>query len=129
MRWGMFLAAVVLGATYFAPVASAADKPGKVLRHIVLYKFRDDLTSAQIQELIDAFCQLPKKIDTVIGFEHGPNVSHEGKNDGLTYAFVVTFKDEAGRDAYIKHPAHAEYVKIAVTRRERAVVLDYWAEP
>lgn len=107
-----------------------ATKPAstKVLRHIVMYKFKDEITKAQIQEVIDAFANLPKKIDAVIGFEHGPNVSPEGKSEGFTYCFVVTFKDEAGRAAYLKHPAHDEYVKVVKDRREKVVVFDYWAD-
>ena len=73
-----------------------------------------------------AFSALPKKIDTIVGFERGTNVSPEGKSEGLTHAFVVSFRDEAGRDAYLKHPAHLEYVKLASTRREKVVVFDYW---
>ena len=108
--------------------AEGAAAKGKVLRHLVLYKFRDDVKPAQLQEVIDTFAGLPKQIDTIIGFEHGPNVSPEGKSDGLTYAFAVTFRDEAGRDAYLKHPAHDNYVKVVRDRREKVVVFDYWAE-
>lgn len=107
---------------------TAADKPAKVLRHIVMYKFKDGLPQQQVQEVIDAFSQLPKKIDTVIGFEHGPNVSPEGKSDGLTYCFCVTFRDEKGRAVYLEHPAHAEYVNVVKDRREKVVVFDYWAD-
>ena len=42
--------------------------------------------------------------------------------------FVVTFKDEAGRDAYLKHPAHDAYVLVVKDKREKVVVFDYWAE-
>src|SRR5438034_11696177 len=79
--------------------ATAADKE-KVLRHVVLYKFKDDITPAQLKEVIDAFGALPKKVDTIIGFEHGTNVSKEGKSEGFTHAFVVTFKNEADAAAY-----------------------------
>ena len=106
--------------------ASAAQRPDRVLRHIVLYKFKSDLTAAQVQEVIDAFAALPKKIDAIVAFERGANVSAEGKSEGLTHCFVVSFRDEAGRDAYLKHPAHLEYVKLAGTRREKVVVFDYW---
>src|SRR5436189_4533877 len=105
--------------------ASAADK---VLRHIVMYQFKDDVTPAQLKEVIDAFAGLPKKIDTIIGFEHGTNVSKEGKSDGFTHVFVVTFKNEADRDAYIAHPAHDAYVKVVRDRREKVIVFDYWAD-
>ena len=107
--------------------AAAADKPTRLLRHIVLYKFKDDLKPGQLQEVIDAFVALPKKIDTIVGFEHGTNISEENKSEGLTHAFVVTFRDESGRDVYLKHPAHLEYVSIVKDRREKVVVFDYWA--
>ena len=95
---------------------SAAEK---VLRHIVMYQFKPDVTPAQLQEVIDAFAGLPKKIDTIIGFEHGANVSKEGKSEGFMHVFVVTFKNEADRDAYILHPAHEAYVKVVRDRREK----------
>ena len=114
----------LLGASISMP-ASAADK---VLRHIVLYKFKDDVTPAQLKEVIDAFAALPKKVDTIIGFEHGTNVSKEGKSEGFTHVFVVTFKNEADLAAYLVHPAHEAYVKVVRDRREKVVVFDYWAE-
>ena len=108
--------------------SSAADKPAKVLRHVVLYKFKDDLQPAQIQEVVAAFAALPGKIDTVAGLEYGTNVSEEGKSEGLTHCFLVTFRDAAGRDAYIKHPAHQAYVNLVRDRREKVVVFDFWAD-
>jgi hypothetical protein len=113
------------GATVVMPSASAAEK---VLRHIVMYKFKDDVTPAQLKEVIDAFAGLPKKVDTIIGFEHGTNVSKEGKAEGLTHAFVVTFKNETDLANYLVHPAHEEYVKVVRDRREKVIVFDYWAE-
>ncbi len=106
--------------------ATAAEKPPRLLRHVVMYKYKDDLTPAQVQEVIDAFASLPAKIGTIVDFERGENVSPEGKSDGLTHAFVVTFKDEQGRATYLDHPAHLEYVKLAGPRRDKVVVFDYW---
>ncbi len=121
--------ALMLVAMMFArgDAAAANEKPPKVLRHMVMYKYKDDLTPEQVQEVIDAFVALPSKIDTIVDFEHGENVSPEGKSDGLTHAFVVTFQDEAGRAAYLDHPAHLEYVKLAGPRRDKVVVFDYWS--
>ncbi len=107
--------------------AHAAHKEAKVLRHVVLYKFKDDLPAEQVQQVVDTFAALPQKVDTIVDFEYGTNVSPEGKSEGLTHAFVVTFRDEAGRDAYLKHPAHLAYVDVVRDRREKVVVFDYWA--
>ena len=114
----------LLGASISMP-ASAADK---VLCHIVMYKFKDDVTPAQLKEVIDAFAALPKKVDTIIGFEHGTNVSKEGKSEGFTHVFVVTFKNEADLAAYLVHPAHEAYVKVVRDLREKVVVFDYWVK-
>ena len=99
-----------------------------MLKHIVLYKFKDDQSPQQVQEVIDAFAALPGKIDTVAGLQYGTNVSEENKSEGLTHCFLVTFRDAAGRDAYIKHPAHQEYVNVVKDRREKVVVFDFWAD-
>jgi hypothetical protein len=106
----------------------AADAPGKVLRHIVMYKFKDDQTAADVQQVVDAFNGLPKQIDAIIGYEAGTNVSPEGKSEGFTHVFAVTFRNEAGRDAYLKHPAHDAYVEVVRNRREKVIVFDYWAD-
>lgn len=127
---GLFLAVCTTGIIAMTisrtTESTAAEKPGKVLRHIVLYKFKDGLPAAQVQEVADAFAALPKKIDTVAGFEQGTNVSPEGKSEGFTHCFVVTFRDEQGRAVYLEHPAHQEYVKLVRDRREKVIVFDYW---
>ncbi|HEX4130475.1 MAG TPA: Dabb family protein [Pirellulales bacterium] len=103
-----------------------SEGKSRVLRHAVVYKFRDEVTPAQVQEVVEAFSALPKKIPGIVAFEAGTNVSQEGKSDGFTHLFLVTFRDEAARDAYLKHPAHDEYVKVVAPRREKVVVFDYW---
>lgn len=123
MRYLLLALALIMST---APLNAA--EPTKVLRHIVMYKFKDDQSSAQVQEVVDAFGKLPKQIDTIIGYEHGTNVSQEMKSEGFTHVFIVTFRDEAGRDAYLKHPAHDAYVAVVKGRREKVVVFDFWAD-
>lgn len=123
MRYLLLTLALIMTAS-----SVEAAEPAKVLRHIVMYKFKDDQTPAQVQEVVDAFGKLPKQIDTIIGYENGTNVSQEMKSEGFTHVFIVTFRDEAGREAYLKHPAHDEYVKVVKGRREKVVVFDFWAD-
>jgi hypothetical protein len=122
----VLVAAVVCSA--LGNLAMSKLNASRKLRHIVLYQFKDSATEAQIQEVVEAFSALPKQVPSVIGFERGTNVSREGKSDGLTHAFVVTFRDEAGRDEYLTHPAHQKYVELVRDRREKVVVFDYWAD-
>jgi heme-degrading monooxygenase HmoA len=115
----------ILGMLFVMSPAAAAEK---VLRHVVMYKFKEGLPAAQVQEVADAFAGLPKKIDTIVGFEAGTNVSKEGKSEGFTHVFVVTFKSEADLAAYLVHPAHDAYVQVVRDRREKVIVFDYWTE-
>ena len=126
----LFLGSLAMTMLTSAAAGQVPEKqPAKVLRHVVMYKFKDTASKSDIDQVVAAFAALPKKIDAIIGFERGTNVSPEGKSEGLTHVFVVTFKDEAGRDAYLKHPAHDAYVLVVKDKREKVVVFDYWAEP
>lgn len=100
----------------------------RVLRHNVLFKFKSDFSAAQVQEVVDAFRKLPEKVDTVKGFEWGTDISPEKLADGFTHCFFVTFADEKGRDTYLTHAAHQEFVSLAKPRIEKVLVVDYWTQ-
>jgi len=116
---GMFLAMTSL---------NAAPEKTKVLRHVVLLKFKSDATKEQVQAIVDALGELPMKIDAIAGYEHGLNNSKEGRSKGFTHCFTITFKDEAGRDKYLPHPAHNEFVQKALPLIEDVLVVDYFAD-
>ena len=118
--------ALSIGFALFAMVA-AQDKPAAALRHVVLFKFKDTLSKEQVAEVVEAFKALPGKIDTIRGFEWGTDVSVEMKSQGFTHCFVVSFADAKGRDEYLPHPAHSEFVKLAGPRIDKVLVFDYVA--
>jgi hypothetical protein len=97
-------------------------------RHIVLFKFKDSASISDVEAVEKAFAGLPSKIDTIIDFEWGPSESIEGRNDGFTHCFFVTFNDKAGLEAFIPHPAHIEFKQILLPILEKALVFDYTAQ-
>jgi lysophospholipase L1-like esterase len=99
---------------------------GKILRHVVLFKFKDDVRPQQIQEVVTAFGALPSKIDTIEDFEWGTDVAVENLAAGFTHCFIVTFANAAGRDTYLPHPAHEEFKKLAGPRIDKVLVVDFW---
>ena len=103
------------------------DKDSQLLRHVVMFKFKDGTSSRQIKEIEDAFRALPGKIDAICDFEWGTDVSVENRQQGLTHCFLVTFRSEADRAEYIPHPAHKEFGKILGPHLDKVLVLDYWA--
>lgn len=102
--------------------------PDSVLRHVVLFGFKETASEAEVQAIVDAFLALPSKISEVKDFEWGTNSSPEGLNQGLTHAFTLTFHSEADRDAYLPHPAHQEFVALLGSHLDKVTVLDYWTK-
>lgn len=112
--------------TLITPVATAQTKAKRgVYRHVVLFGFNENVSEQQIKEIEDAFTKLPKQINTIIDFEFGTNVSPENLNDGLTHCFFVTFKDKAGLEVYLPHPAHKKFVELVQGKLAKVVVVDY----
>jgi hypothetical protein len=96
------------------------------LRHVVLFSFKGSSTAQQIQEIEQAFCELPGQIDEVHNFEWGTDVSVENLSQGYTHCFFVTFLSEKDRDSYLVHPAHQEFVSKVEPHLAKAIVIDYW---
>jgi len=103
-------------------------KPGQVLRHVVLFKFKDDTSADQVREIESAFCALPSKVDAIYDFEWGTDVSVEGRADGFTHCFFVSFRSEADRAEYIPHPAHKEFGQLVGPHLDKVLVIDYWTK-
>ena len=129
MRCLAFVVIAAVLAANFATLAHAADQESpKMLRHVVLFKFKDDAADEQVKAVTDAFAALPKKIDTIKDFEWGTDVSVEKKSEGFTHCFVVTFADEKGREEYLPHAAHEDFVKLVGPVLDKVLVVDYWAK-
>lgn len=105
-----------------------AQEKKSMLRHVVLFKFKPETTPAKIKEVEDAFRALPTKIDTIIDFEWGTNVSPENLSQGFTHCFFVSFANEADRDAYLPHPAHKEFGQMLGDSLDKALVVDYLSQ-
>ena len=122
------LGLVLIGATLQTTSnADDANKSDRLLRHVVMFQFKSTSSEAEVQNVVDAFRALPSKIPAIAEFEYGTNNSPEGLADGLTHCFLVSFKSEADREAYLPHPAHQSFVDVLKPHLEKVVVIDYWA--
>ena len=98
------------------------------LRHVVLFKFKQETPPEQIEALENAFCALPHAINEVFNLEWGTDVSVENLAQGFTHCFLLTFQNEKDRDTYISHPAHKAFVAMLQPHLEKALVVDYMAK-
>ncbi|QXP57672.1 Dabb family protein [Cellulophaga sp. HaHa_2_95] len=98
----------------------------KLLRHVVLFKFKEETSNEDILKIEAAFKELPKKIKEIFGYEWGLNNSPENLNKGFTHCFFLTFKSEADREKYLPHPDHKAFGALLTPHLEDVLVVDYW---
>ena len=99
------------------------------LRHVVLFKFKDTASAADVTKIENAFRALATtKIPQVRGFESGTHVGKESSNQGFTHAFLLTFDNEQDRDTYMAHDDHQAFVKLQQGIIDKKVVLAFWGK-
>jgi len=106
--------------------APSAQQDQKVLRHVVLFKFKDAATPEDIKKVEDAFGALADKISLIKDYEWGINSSPENLNQELTHCFFVTFASDKDRDDYLVHPDHVAFVEVLKPHLDKVTVVDYW---
>ncbi len=103
-------------------------KQDSVLRHVVMFKFKEDTSKDDIRKVQDAFSALPSKIPQIASYEWGTNNSPEGLDKGFTHIFFLTFKSEEDRAVYLPHPDHKAFGDVLGPHLDDVLVLDYWSK-
>lgn len=127
MKKILFLAFILFTSIHVVMAQTAADKNSKaLLRHVVLFKYKDQSTASDVKKIEQAFRELPSKINLIKDFEFGVNNSPENLNQGLTHCYFLSFSSAKDRDAYLVHPAHKAFTDIAGPHIDKVTVVDYW---
>lgn len=124
----MKLLVTILLALFMTQANAQTTNTGKMLRHVVLFKFKDASSPDDVKKVEAAFRALPSKIREIKAFEWGTNNSPEGLAQGFTHCFFVTFSSEQDRAAYLPHPAHQAFVDVLKPHMDKVLVIDYWAD-
>ena len=109
--------------TIFA-TAQQTSNTNKLLRHVVLFKFKEGSSVADIKKVEDAFRALPSKIKEIKTFEWGTNNSPENLNQEFTHCFFVSFASEKDREIYLPHPAHKAFGEILKPILDKVLVIE-----
>lgn len=121
----LFLTFAMAFATVSAFTQNKAKTPTNVVQHMVLFKFKADITPAKLKELEVGFTSLPAQIKEIAGFQWGINSSPEKLDKGFTHGYILTFKTEKDRDAYLPHPAHVAFGNLVKPWLADITVLDF----
>lgn len=118
-----------------APPATAAvtEAPAKVsqkglLKHMVIFKFKDSSSVASVDSCVAAFRGLEGKVPQIQALDFGLNKSPENWHQGFTHCFELTFKNYEDLAIYAEHPEHKAFQKILGPHMEKVFVVDYVVE-
>lgn len=97
----------------------------KLLRHMVLFRFKEGASLDQIAEAGNAFLALPAQIKAIQDVEWGRIINEPAP---YTHFLLVTVQTDADLQVYGEHPDH-----VAIGERyghlvQDALVLDYWTK-
>lgn len=89
-------------------LTGANYRPGTV-RHIVTFKFHDGVDQNAIDEVNRRFLALKDLCRRngqpyILSIESGTSNSHEGADQGMQVAFIVTFRSQGDRNFYVGQP-------------------------
>lgn len=112
----------------YKPLTEMLPKQDSVLRHVVLFKFKEGTSEENLTKILTAFSELPSKIPQIKSYEWGLNNSPEGLEKGFTHCFFLTFNSEEDRAIYLPHPDHKAFGALLGPHLADVLVVDYWTK-
>lgn len=114
------------------PFAMASPPPSAPITHIVLFKYRSDISWTTLQSHFEAFQALQQRCTHpstgrpyILSMRMGKNNSWEPHSKGMTHAFVLEFASQEHLDYYLlQDQVHAEFSRNAHPMIEDSVVVD-----
>lgn len=94
-----------------------------MIRHIVLFKFKDEVPPEERRAFIARLKQLPQQIAEIKEFEIGEDITRAARSYDL--ALVATYEDEEALRRYAEHPDHLPVVELSRRLCQHIVAVDY----
>jgi len=79
-----------------------------MLKHVVLFKFKSDISEADIDQLVDGLAALPDQIPEIREFVFGRDII--GSERSYDFALVSMFDDLAAMQSYQVHAEHQKVI-------------------
>lgn len=101
-----------------------------MINHVVLFRFKPNIKSEEIQLVFDSIGKLAQKFTGVKNFSWGPNNNTEGLAQGYEYGLFLQFESEEVRTAYQDHPYNHKIsqeivIPMLCPKKNPAIVFDF----
>jgi hypothetical protein len=88
----------------------SADGGNQLLRHVVSFRFKENIGLGQQEQVRKAFLEMKRQIPYVVSIEAGYNNSSEGLTKGFSQVYIATFRNSQDRDRYVfNEPVHNHF--------------------
>lgn len=94
-----------------------------MVRHVVLFKFRQDVRNEAMEKASRLLNGLKDKIEFIRSIETGKDVL--GRDHSYDLALTITFDNLEDYKKYDTHPAHIEVKEFILSVRTSTVSVDY----
>jgi hypothetical protein len=95
-----------------------------VFRHVVVFRWRPEVSADAIAEISDALAALPSAIPQIVDFRFGPDAGLAATN--FDFAVVADFTSADGFTTYRDHPSHRAVVdRLLVPSAAERVAVQY----
>ncbi len=94
-----------------------------MITHVVLFKFKQEATADEIQQLAEGLGALPQLIEEIREFRFGVDVLHTERSYDL--GLVSSFDDLEALQRYQVHPEHQKVVAQVKAIASNVVAVDF----
>jgi Stress responsive A/B Barrel Domain len=94
-----------------------------MLRHVVFFKFKDEIPPERRHNFVNLLRKLPQHIPEVVASEVGEDILHMQRS--FDVAIVFTFDDRAALESYSVHPEHVTLVEESRRINEKVCSVDF----
>lgn len=94
-----------------------------MLTHIVLFKFKPETTTRDIEALATGLGGLPQAIEEICEYRFGRDILHTERS--YDFALISSFEDLEAMQRYQVHPAHQKVLAHARAIAANVIVVDY----
>ena len=84
-----------------------------MLRHVVMFKLREDAPNDAIRSLEEGLKKLPPTISEIQSYRFGPDLALRDGN--FDFCLVADFENAEAFGRYVVHPAHQDFIQTRLT--------------
>lgn len=95
------------------------------IKRVVLFTFKPGTLDTSVNQFFAELSKLRNTVQGVEDFVSGPYSSEDNLNQGYTYAFVMTFRDDKARKAFGDDPGHQKTVGSMTDSFDKVLAFDF----